>query len=51
MSKTTGLIVALMMLKAGEIAILYHAMPLLRRLWERRSLVGQVVRGYRGQKF
>jgi len=51
MSKTTAVIAALIILKGCEIVIVYHAMPVLRRLWERRSLVGQVVRAYRAQKF
>lgn len=35
MSKIIGVALALTIVKASEIVVLYHALPILRRLWER----------------
>lgn len=35
MSKVIGVAVALVLVKGCEIIVIYHAMPILRRLWQR----------------
>ena len=35
MSKIIGVAVALVIVKGGEIIVLYHTLPILRRLWEK----------------
>ena len=35
MSKIIGVAVVLVIVKGGEIIVLYHTLPILRRLWEK----------------
>jgi hypothetical protein len=40
MSKIVGVAVALVIVKGGEIIVLYHTLPILRRLWEKVLATG-----------